>query len=70
MRDFAIQRGGQEIFDLLADVNDRFEAGGTREPDKTYEEGIRASLAWLFGETEEHPYEVPEIDHETEVPCA
>jgi hypothetical protein len=50
-----VTRTDEEIANLMGDVLDQIAAGETAYPGLTYEEGIRAVLDWIQGETQQHP---------------
>ena len=53
---YEVERTDEEVNDLLNEVKDRINEGGSRFPGQTYEEGIREALMWVFGEYDDHPY--------------
>lgn len=46
-----------EIDELLDAVSEEINKGSSRFHGMSYEEGIRDTIEWMTGETDEHPYE-------------
>lgn len=57
---YEVKRSQQEIDDLRNRVVPAIDAGETRFRGMTYEQGIDEAIRWLFGETDDHPYEEDE----------
>lgn len=53
----SILRGETEIDDLLNAVTEANNDGRSKWPGLTYEQGVENALLWLFGDTEDHPYQ-------------
>lgn len=49
-------RTDEEIDTLQSDVTRHIDEGLTRFPGQSYEEGIAATIAWLRGDTDDHPF--------------
>lgn len=47
----------KQIDDVLNDVHEQIDEGGSRFRGMSYEEGVAAALHWVTGESDEHPYE-------------
>lgn len=56
MSDFVIKRKDAEIYEQLNKVADGIN-DGSQYPGMSYEEGIQAFTDWLFGYTDEKPFE-------------
>ena len=54
-------RTEDEINDLLNEVEGKINEGGSRFVGMTYEQGIRETLMWAIGDSDDHPY--PESYH-------
>lgn len=50
-----IVRTEQEIWDLLSQCLDTENSGSSNYPGMSYEQGIKAAIEWITGETEDHP---------------
>lgn len=50
-----IVRTEQEIWDLLNQCADAENDGVSNYPGMTYEQGIKAAIEWITGDTEDHP---------------
>ena len=50
---YRIYRTEEEIDDLLNDVTEQQDAGSSKYPGMTYEEGIAAAIDWLTAPTVE-----------------
>ena len=49
-------RTQSEIFDVLDKCAEGFE-NGSAYPGMSYEEGVRAGIEWLIGDTDENPFD-------------
>lgn len=56
MSDFVIKRKDAEIYEQLNKATDGIN-DGSQYPGMSYEEGIQAFADWLFGYTDEKPFE-------------
>lgn len=54
---YEITRPEDAIDDLLNNVMDKIDEGGSKFPGLTFEEGVRDSILWLTGQSQDHPYE-------------
>ena len=54
---YQVTRSDDEINDLRNAVGDRIDEGGSRFSGMSYEQGIDEVLRWLFGESDDHPYD-------------
>jgi hypothetical protein len=45
-----------DVCEVLNEVEEQIERGGSRFPGMTYEQGIAEALKWAIGDTDEHPY--------------
>lgn len=52
-----INRTQKEIDDLLNRCVDSENEGSSEYPGMTYEQGIRAGIEWLLGETNDYPFD-------------
>ena len=52
---YDITRTDKEIDDMLAQCTDAENEDTTNFPEMTYEQGVKAGIRWLTGETECHP---------------
>lgn len=50
-----IIRTEQEIWDLLGQCTDAEVTGASRYPGMSYEQGIKAAIEWITGDTDDHP---------------
>lgn len=50
-----ITRSEQEICDLLNQCADAEETGVSTYPGMSYEQGVKAAIEWIIGDTNEHP---------------
>lgn len=50
-----IIRSEQEIWDLLNQCADAEETGVSSYPGMSYEQGIKAAIEWVTGDTNDHP---------------
>lgn len=51
-----IKRTDQEIEDLRNAILPAMDSGQSKYGGMSYEQGIDETLAWLFGEQDDHPY--------------
>lgn len=51
------KRDIDEVEEVRADALEQTEMGESKFPGMSYEEGVAATLAWVFGETDESPME-------------
>lgn len=51
------KRSTEEIDNVVNDAWDSINEGSSRYPGMSYEEGVRAALDWVTGETDENPFE-------------
>lgn len=54
---YLLKRSNKEIDDCLNSANDWEERGGSAVPGMSYEQGVKAGIAWAIGDTEVHPIE-------------
>ena len=52
---YEIARTDNKIDDVLAQCKDAENKDKTNFPNMTYEQGVKAGIGWVTGETEEHP---------------
>lgn len=50
-----IIRTEQEIWDLLNQCMDSENTGASNYPSMSYEQGIKAAIEWITGDTNDHP---------------
>ena len=50
-----IVRTNEEIDVVMNLSTETINSGSSKWPGMTYEDGVSAALAWLFGETEDNP---------------
>lgn len=50
-----IIRTEQEIWDLLNQCADAEVTGVSSYPGMSYEQGVKAAIEWIIGDTNEHP---------------
>ena len=50
-----IIRTEQEIFELLDQCNDAVNISTSVYPGMSYEQGVKAAIEWIIGDTDEHP---------------
>lgn len=48
-------RSDEEIAELLNACDKQAEAGGSKFRGMTYEDGVRAAIDWLLGDSDENP---------------
>lgn len=53
---YTIKRTQEEIDNVLNLADEGFD-DGTRYPGMSYEDGIKAFAEWLFGDTDDNPFE-------------
>lgn len=49
-------RDQSRIDDILNEVSDQIDKGGSRFPGMSYEDGVDAALRWVTGDMDDHPY--------------
>jgi len=49
-------RTQEEINAILDNCLDHIDAGTSRFPSMTYEEGVQAAIDWVTGQTDDNPY--------------
>jgi len=47
----------EQINEVINDANDQIDAGGSRWPGMSYEQGVVAALGWVIGDAGESPFE-------------
>lgn len=52
-----IKVGESEINDLINECAEADDTGISKFPGMSYEQGIRAAIEWITGETKDHPLE-------------
>jgi hypothetical protein len=52
---YQIKRTEDEIDTVLNDAADSIEAGRSKFPGMTYEEGVQAALRWAIGQDDSNP---------------
>lgn len=50
-----IERTEQEIYAVIDQCAESINTGGTAYPSMNYEQGVRAAIEWLIGNTDDHP---------------
>jgi len=50
------QPSRKDIDDVLNEVMEQVDQGGSRFPGMSYEAGLEAGILWVLGERSEHPY--------------
>ena len=63
---FELSVSEDEISEVLGICDESIEAGDSSSPELTYEEGVRAAIVWLFGMTEQHPFDDNDDDDSVE----
>ncbi len=53
----AKERTEEEIDQCLDLISESIDEGYSNFPGMTYEEGVKAAILWVTGETDEHPTE-------------
>lgn len=51
-----VKRTREEVDELLNQVSERQNEGGSRFPGQTFEEGVEAGIRWVLGEVDDYPY--------------
>ena len=54
---FSVERPQGEINNLLDRCSDLENQGASLYPGMTYEEGVKAGIEWVLGQTDDHPLE-------------
>ena len=57
MAKYTVKRTNEEIDNVLNSANAWEEKGGTGVPGMTYEQGVKAGIDWVLGNTNEMPIE-------------
>lgn len=52
---YRVERTDQEVDDVLDKATKQGEAGCTRWPGMSYEQGVEAAIRWLIGHDEDNP---------------
>jgi hypothetical protein len=52
-----IERTDDEINDVLNKCSEQSDAGGSKWPGQTYEDGVAAALRWVTGDDDNNPME-------------
>lgn len=56
-KSYAIERSNEEIDEALGICIDAEAEGTSQYPGMTYEDGVKAALEWVIGETDEPPFD-------------
>lgn len=51
------KRSQSQIDEVVNDAYENIDAGGSRWPGMSYEQGVAAALEWVTGASEEPPFE-------------
>jgi hypothetical protein len=52
---YRLKRTDEEIDNCMNSANAWEERGGSAVPGMSFEQGVKAGIAWVIGDTEEHP---------------
>jgi hypothetical protein len=52
-----VKRTREEVAGVINKTWDSTNSGVSQYPGMSYEEGVRAGIGWLLGETDDHPFE-------------
>jgi len=52
---YSVERSNEEIEDTINECSMLEEEGRTKFPGMTYEQGVKAGIDWVTGQSDEHP---------------